>query len=272
MEERFRRHEKLRRLLREVVAIDDDEHGRILKARGITKHDEAREEQHEDGLAAPRRAEVRAAFAIACRPQRPPDARKHPVRAEELRIAADHGLRFRAIGIKDEIAQDSEQAVFRKRALNHGEERGNTIRDGIVLIRFVPCVVIDVRREKRAELRVRPVAEHGKRRVFHELRDVALVAHVHLPPSIGERRVLADGGFELADDERDAIDEEQRIRPPLRLAIAYGELVHDTEAIALDVVEIEKRDMDIRCARIVPRKVKALRHHAEHGAVRLVKR
>ena len=137
----------------------------------------------------------------------------------------------------DKIANHIAEAQRIKQPLHHGVERVDPILlDQIAAVRLTPGIEELVRREKRARLIVHPIADHAKRIVFKQLRDVALVAHCQLDKGIVNRRLLTDRALEFKHHQRQPIDVENAIRNPLLVAVDL-ELIHHLKDVAAWVVD-----------------------------------
>ena len=149
-----------------------------------------------------------------------------------LRIPAkDLLLLPRGVGQIYKITNHITEAGRVKQSLDHGIERVDPVFfDQVAAVRLPPGVEEFIGREKRPRLIVHPVADHAKRIVFKQFRDVALVAHRQLNKGIVNRRILADRALEFKHHQRQSIDVENTIRYPLLVTI-YIQLVNYLENV-----------------------------------------
>ena len=136
------------------------------------------------------------------------DAIKHFMCAKELRVATDNGLILLAVvRVEDKVTKNCKHTILGKGTLNHGQQRANTIGNLIGVICLIPRVIELVRCKDATEPGVSPVAYDREEAILHELRNVTGVADGNLLPSIVDGGVLFDSRFELADSNRDTVDE-----------------------------------------------------------------
>ena len=196
------------------------------------------------------------------------DAVEHLRRGEELRVPADD-LLVAVVGVEDEVADDREEPLGSEGALDEGVERPDSVGDPVGIVRLVPGVEVGVRGEHGAEPVVRPVAYRGDAAVLEEARDVAGVADANLPPRVVDGRPLLDGGLELQDGERDAVDEAQQVGPARRL-VGDAVLVHHEQVVGGHVVEVHVLDVRRGEARVLAREVDSLVDEPERPSVAVV--
>ena len=104
---------------------------------------------------------------------------------------------------------------------------------------------------ERAEARLNPVRgrEHG---VGAEERGDIVLVGLELVERSFEGGVLATGVLQLHDGERQAVDEQNHIRPAVVLSFDDRELVHREPVIGLDVVEVDQPHRIATDATVLP--------------------
>ena len=138
------------------------------------------------------------------------DIIKHLSGGKELRITADDGFTLLAVvGIEYEISQKLNDTVFGKGAGNHGEQRTDAVGHLVRIICLVPGIVIGIGREDAAHFGIGTVADNRQEAILHQLGNVTVVANGDLLPSVVNGGILVDGGLELPNGNRNAVDEHQ---------------------------------------------------------------
>ena len=125
-----------------------------------------------------------------------------------LRIPAeDFFFAARRVGKEDEVANHVQQASRLKHALNQAVQRVDTVGfDQITTVGLPPRVEKLVRCKKGSGFVVDTIADHAKRVVFEQFRNVAPVTDGELFESIVNRRFFLDRTFEFEYDQRQTVD------------------------------------------------------------------
>ena len=227
--------EQARELIIEIRAVGDHDQGRAGEIHAL--HQQPRQEEHGEALAAAGRAKVGAALAVAFRLPVLEDVPIQLRRGVVLRVAAEDLLLLaRGVGQVNEVPDDIQQPRLVKQSLDHGVERIDPVLlDQVAAVRLAPGVVELVGSEEGTRLVVHPVADHAERIKLKQLGDVALVASGQLHVGVVNRRLLADRALEFKDDQGQAVDVENAIGDAF-LAAGDLQLVDDLEeVIALTV-------------------------------------
>ena len=229
----------------EVGAVGDEDDGGA--AQGLALHEQTREEEHGERLAATRGAEIGAAFAIATRVEFAVvmDVLIERTGSEILWIAADElPLVLRGVREIDEVVDDIDEAVLAEQAGNHRLERRNAAVGLVLGVDLAPGIEELVRRVKRAELVVHPVGDDDECRVFEQCGNVATVADGELLVGIHDGRVLLERVLEFEHHHRQAVDKNNGIGNAVLVAHDV-ELVDDFEEVVFLVRLVESDGIDI---------------------------
>ena len=197
-----------------------------------TAHQQAGEEQHGVALAATRRAEIRAAFAVAVWFTVCEDVGVKLGGGVILRVTA-HYFVFLAGSIRqvDEVADHVTQAAFVEQALDQGVQRVDAIHRQTFITRdLAPCVEKFVAGEQRTDFAVYPVGDHAQRVVFEQFGNVAAVAGGELHVSVVDGGFFAYRAFEFKHHQRQAVDVKDRVGNAFFVAFDF-ELVDQLVAV-----------------------------------------
>ena len=198
------------RLRVQILTVNNDNDSRVIKGVRVTQGNHTGKKQHRVSLATSGRTKVCTALAVSGGTQMLFDIIKHLSGGKELRITANDGFTLLAVvGIEYEISQKLNDTVFGKGAGSHGEQRTDAVGHLIRVICLVPCVVISVWRKDAAHLGVGTIADNGKETVLHQFGDISIVANGDLLPSVVNGSIFVDGGLELPNGNRNAVDEHQ---------------------------------------------------------------
>lgn len=111
-------------------------------------------------------------------------------------------LLFTVIRVEYEIPEQRNHSVLGKSTGNHRKKRTDAVRNFVVVIRFIPCIIIGIRCENAAHFCIGTIANHGQETVFHQLWNISAIANGNLLPCIMYSGILADGRFEFTDGQR----------------------------------------------------------------------
>ena len=163
------------------------------------------------------------------------------VHAEELVVAGQDLLQLVCRLVEDdEVLHQIHEVALVTDAL---EQRLHVDRARLLLGEALPCVEVLPAAGDRADLRLLAVAEHHYRIVVEEMGNGVAVVRV----------VLLEGGLEvpvdvlaLDEQQRQAVDEADDVRPPPVEAAAYPELAHAEKVVVRGVIEVEDPEAVVR--------------------------
>lgn len=121
--------------------------------------------------------------------------------------AEDFFFVARRVGKEDKVANHVQQASRLKHALNQAVQRVDAVDfDQITTVGIPPRVEKLVRCKKGSGFVVDTIADHAKRVVFEQFRNVSPVTDGELLEGFMNRRIFADRTFEFGYDQRQTVD------------------------------------------------------------------
>ena len=213
----------------QVVAVGENQKGEVATQFAM---DLAGEEHHRIALARtlgmpehPRLAAPMAAVA---------DRLDGPVDAEKLVVAGQNLSRVPGRVVEnDEVFHQVQEIVFRAHPL---EQRLHGHDARLILGQPFPLVKMLEPAGDRAEFGIHPVGQHNKSVVMEQMRDGVLVIEKVL--LIGGAGIAADV-LQLHEQQRQAVDEPDDIRPAAVQIAPHPQLPHAEEMVVLGNIEVE---------------------------------
>ena len=172
-------------------------------------------------------------------------------RSKELWIAAHHFGRvilFRRIREIDIIAQDFQDAFWRKRSANKGPKRIKPLAGFVFIVDFLPFVEKFEWRVGRSQFVLRPVADNRQCTIFQQGRYIPHIASTNLRVGIAYGGILLGRVFEFDDADRYAVYKKQNVGPTVLTALFHDKLVDATENIMVGMLEVDV----LQAERIIP--------------------
>ena len=228
-------------LVVQVVAVGDDDDGRVLQL-GLGD-DLAGVEGHRQALAAALRVPHHADAPVARLVDGAHRLCDRLVDRPELVIGGHLLGDGRPVVFEDhEVPDEVEQARRFEHAAHERLERGCCGRLHAVAVDRAPGrEALPVGRE-RAGARDHPVRDDQQLIADEQVRDLLLVGLELLEGGV-RRGLLVAGALELHDPQRQAVDEQHHIWTPLDLVLDDGELVDGEKVVGLGMLEVDEPDL-----------------------------
>ena len=216
-------------LIVQIVAVAQHQEGEV--AAQPTVH-LAAEEHHGIGLAGPLRVPEDAEPAARALPFL--HGAHRPVHAEVLLVLSDHlDQPLAAVVEQDEVLEQVEEVRLGAHPL---EQRLHVHDAGVVLVEALPLAEVLEGRRVAANAGVHAVAEHHERVVMKDVGDGVLVVGEILV--VGAPHVAVDV-LQLHEQERDAVDETDKVGAAAVERPLDPQLAHREEVVVLGIVEVE---------------------------------
>jgi hypothetical protein len=227
--------EVLFELVVKVNAVGDADDGRIREARVPAELRD--EEDHRVALAGPLRVPDDASpAAIGHRPKELLDGGVHRV---DLVVLRHHLVSAAAVGLEgDEVVDEVEERPRFEDAFEHRLQL-RTVRAALLLVEALPLGEVLGRRRDRPEPRAQEVGDADDLHEAVQRRDRLGVVLNLVDRALGGR-LLGAGVLQLDLPERDAVDEEEDVRPAVLRADHDPELVDGEAVVVLWLVPVDE--------------------------------
>ena len=239
----FRAAEQFSALSLQIFPINDNKDCWTTQLLTATQCQLASKEQHGIGLSTPGGAEIGTPLAIAANgAQMGEDMVPQFTRSKELWIAAHHFGRvilFRRIREIDIIAQDFQDAFWRKRSANKGPKRIKPLAGFVFIVDFLPFVEKFEWGVGRSQFVLRPVADNRQCTIFQQGWYIPHITGTNLRMRIAYGGILLGRVFEFDDADRYAVNEKQNVGPTVLTALFHDKLVDATENIMVGMLEVD---------------------------------
>ena len=238
--------QQARELVVQISTVSNQNDGGT--AQGFALHQQSRQEEHRQRLAATRSTKVGAAFAVASCVEFAvvQYILKKRAGGEILRITADElALVFRGVREIDEVVNHIDKSVFAEHSGNHRLERVDAVAGLVFGIHFAPGIEEFIWGVKGAEFTVHAIGDHKESRVFEQGGYVSAVADGELFVGILDSGVLLGGTLQLEHHHGQTIDEDDDVGYAV-LDFGDVELVHHLENVVFLIGFVESDGVDVQ--------------------------